>query len=85
MRIMPTKASSDAVGAVSGVENEAGIDKSSIQNTSNSKEKVQEMADESTTMDAMSDTQVDVSLPLNWSTKKKLLNMAVPSFICFVV
>jgi hypothetical protein len=48
-------------------------------------EKLQGVRDESTTTKTRNDTEVDVSLPLNWSTKKKFLNMVVPSFICFVV
>jgi hypothetical protein len=30
------------------------------------------------------DVTLDRTLPLNWSTRKKFFNMAVPSILCFV-
>lgn len=30
------------------------------------------------------DVELDPALPLNWSTRKKFLNMGVPSILCFV-
>lgn len=33
----------------------------------------------------ISDPSLDPSLPLNWSVKKKILNMGIPSLLCFVV
>lgn len=34
---------------------------------------------------AVEDASLDVSLPLNWPTRKKVLNIGVPSIACFVV
>jgi hypothetical protein len=30
-------------------------------------------------------SELDTSLPLNWSSRKKFFNMAIPSILCFVV
>jgi len=73
----------DSVQAVD-VENKAGTNKRNSSNAGDSK-KNQGNTDGSTTTEILIDAQLDVSLPLNWSTKKKFFNMAVPSFICFVV
>ena len=77
--------SSDAVLAVSDVENAAGIDDSSHPHHTGLKENSQSVIVGSATTETMSDTHLDFSLPLNWPIRKKFLNMAVPSFICFVV
>ncbi len=77
--------SSDAILAVSDVEHAAGVDDSSHPHHTGSRENSQSMIDGSTTTETMSDTHLDFSLPLNWPIRKKFLNMAVPSFICFVV
>jgi hypothetical protein len=61
------------------------VDDSSYPHNTGSKENSQGVIDGSTTTEAFSDTQFDVALLLNWPIRKKLLNMAVPSFICFAV
>jgi hypothetical protein len=82
---MSLRPSSDAAIAVSDVENAANVEVSNYPHNTGSKENENVMIDGSTTTETMSDTQLDVSLPLNWPIRKKFLNMAVPSFICFVV
>ncbi|PMD13199.1 hypothetical protein NA56DRAFT_712380 [Hyaloscypha hepaticicola] len=76
---MSLEPSSDAVMPVTDV------DDSSYPHNTGSKENSQGVIDGSTTTEAFSDTQFDVALLLNWPIRKKLLNMAVPSFICFAV
>jgi hypothetical protein len=70
---------------VAETHNDATIDVAKSSHSDSSKEKSQGATEGPTTIEISSDAEVDVSLPLNWSARKKFLNMAVPSFICFVV
>jgi len=74
----------DAIQAAD-IETGPRAEKPNSSHSGTSMEKNQRVMDGSTTTETSTDAQLDVSLPLNWSTKKKFLNMAVPSFICFVV
>jgi hypothetical protein len=77
----------DAVTVVPDIQNEDGsTDKRNSSIFRNTKETPQQMTDGSATPEeAVVIPQLDTSLPLNWPTRKKFLNIAVPSFISFVV
>lgn len=83
---MASEISSEAVLAVPDMQNEDSRDKRNSSNFEDPKETAQQMADGSATPEeTVADSQLDTSLPLNWSTRKKFFNIAVPSFISFVV
>ena len=74
-----------AVEAVPDIDTEDGREKSLSTNSGDRKDTTQQTTEGTLTPEAREDGELDISLPLNWPTRKKFINMAVPSFICFVV
>lgn len=66
---------------------ETGNEKSGPDNTKQTPETEKDITEriKSTTSDGAEVSELDSSLPLNWSGGKKFFNMAVPSILCFVV
>jgi hypothetical protein len=83
--LIASELSSAAVTAVPDMENQDGTEKRNSSHLGDAKETPQQVTDGSAVSEPVPESQLDVSLPLNWPTRKKFLNMAVPSFICFVV
>ncbi len=79
---MVSPVSNEPAGAVPDIGIEHGLQKTSSYTSQN---KEAETAKDATASDVRENAGLDVSLPLNWPIRKKVINMAVPSFICFVV
>ena len=79
---MASEISSEAVTDVPDMENEGCTHR---KDNSLLEDKEVQRTNGSSTPEAVANSEIDISLPLNWPLRKKVLNMAIPTFICFVV
>jgi len=80
--VMASEISSEAVTAVPDMENEGSTHK---RDNSLLEDKEAQTTNGSSSPEMVANSEIDISLPLNWPLRKKVLNMAIPTFICFVV
>jgi hypothetical protein len=81
---MTSETASEPIMAASDLDVEDGRQNSVSQESGENKEMSKE-GNGSVPLDATTDAVIDPSMPLNWTLRKKILNMAIPSIMCFVV
>jgi hypothetical protein len=81
---MTSETASEPVVVASDLDVEDGGQNSVSQESGDNKEMSKE-GNGRVPLDATADAAVDLSMPLNWPLRKKILNVAIPSIMCFVV
>jgi hypothetical protein len=81
---MTSETASEPVMSAFDLDVEDGRQNSVSQESGENKEMSKE-GNGSVPLDVTAGAAVDPSMPLNWPLRKKILNMAIPSIMCFVV